>query len=186
MPIILQHKVQLTISRERATKLGDYRNAHGGSNHRISINGNLNPYAFLVTLLHELAHLLAFEQYGNRIAPHGLEWKYIYGQVLIQFLRQGIFPPDVAAELYATMHNPGASTCAEPGLQRVLRNYDVQIEGIKLIEQLAEGQHFKIPGGRTFVKGQKLRKRIKCFEWPSMKPYLFSAIYEVLEVEKTG
>ena len=27
------------------------------------------------TLLHELAHLVAFHRYGTRIAPHGAEWK---------------------------------------------------------------------------------------------------------------
>jgi len=65
------YKVELTITRKRKTLLGVYRNATREKNHRISVNGNLNQYDFLVTLLHELAHLLAFEKYGPRIAAHG-------------------------------------------------------------------------------------------------------------------
>ncbi len=182
MPLILQHKVHLTITRERQTKLGDYRNAHAGKNHRISVNGNLNKFSFLITLLHELAHLLAFEKFGNRIPPHGKEWKNTYGQVLHSFLQHQIFPKDIAAELYSTLHNPGASTCSEEGLQRILLRYDIKKAGVKLVEQLPTGKLFKIPDGRVFKKGELLRKRYKCTETATGKHYLFSGIYEVVEV----
>src|ERR1044071_1829719 len=76
------YKVHLTVARERKSILGDYRHRTHHANHRISVNGNLNPYSFLVTLLHELAHLLTFEQYGNRIPPHGREWKSIFAKLL--------------------------------------------------------------------------------------------------------
>jgi predicted SprT family Zn-dependent metalloprotease len=69
------YKVHLTITRGRKTVLGDYRHSTGHQNHRISVNGNLNKYAFLITLIHELAHLLTFIQFGNRVAAHGKEWK---------------------------------------------------------------------------------------------------------------
>ena len=182
MPLILQHRVHLTITRHRQTKLGDYRNAWGNKNHRISVNGNLNKYSFLITLLHELAHLLAFEQFGMRIAPHGTEWKKTYGAILKDFLSKQLFPADIANELTATLHNPAASSCAEDDLQRILMRYDVKKNGVKLVEQLTKGQHFRIPGGRVFVRGEIVRKRIKCFELPDMKPFLFSPLYEVMEV----
>ena len=140
MPLILQHKVHLTITRERQTKLGDYRHAWAGKNHRISVNGNLNRYAFLITLLHELAHLLAFDQYGHRIAPHGKEGKQVYSDVLKVFLQQHLFPDDIAAELRAIMHNPPASSCAEENLQRILNRYDRKRNGVKLVEQLEQGK----------------------------------------------
>src|SRR6478672_9215366 len=73
-----QYKVHLTITRERKSVLGDYRHATGYNNHRISINGNLNQYSFLITLIHELAHLVTFEKYGNRVYAHGNEWKQLY------------------------------------------------------------------------------------------------------------
>ena len=182
MPLILQHRVHLTISRQRQTKLGDYRNAYGNKNHRISVNGNLNKYSFLITLLHELAHLLAFEQFGNRIQPHGNEWKKTYAAILKDFLALHLFPTDIAHELKATLHNPAASSCAEDELQRILMRYDTKRPGIKMVEELTTGQQFRIPGGRTFVRGEIIRKRIKCFELPAMKPYLFSPLYEVMEV----
>ena len=84
-----QYKVHLAVARERKSILGDYRHRTHQANHRISVNGNLNSFAFLITLLHELAHLLTFEQYGNRVQAHGKEWKIIYGQLLQQFLSTG-------------------------------------------------------------------------------------------------
>ena len=72
---LLLHKVHLTISRKRQSILGDYRHAIPGRTHRISVNGNLNKYAFLITLLHELAHLFTYEQFGRRAQAHGREWK---------------------------------------------------------------------------------------------------------------
>ncbi len=182
MPLIQQHKVHLTITRERQTKLGDYRNAHAGHNHRISVNGNLNRYSFLITLLHELAHLLAYEQYGNRIQAHGREWKNLYAGVLKDFLQHQIFPEDISKELQASLHNPAASSCAEEGLQRALMNYDQRKPGVKRIEEIGTGAHFIIANGRAFVKGEIMRKRYRCTELATGKIYLFSPVYEVMEI----
>ena len=181
MPLIHQYKVQLTITRERQTKLGDYRHAFRDQGHRISVNSNLNRYAFLITLLHELAHLLAFEAYGNRIPPHGTEWKKLYGGLLKDFLQQQLFPSDVAAELQAILHNPAASSCAEDSLLRVLRRYDVRPPGLKTVEEIAPGSSFIMTGGRRFTRLEKLRKRIKCQEIATGRFYLFSPVYEVEE-----
>ena len=90
-----EHKVHLTVARERKSILGDYRHRTAAENHRISVNGNLNKFAFLITLLHELAHLLTFEKFGNRVQAHGQEWKAIYGQLLARFLSAHIFREDV-------------------------------------------------------------------------------------------
>jgi SprT protein len=182
MPLITKHKVHLLIAKERLTKLGDYRHAFNNRNHRISVNSNLNKYSFLITLLHELGHLLAFEKYGNRIAPHGTEWKKLYAGLLHTFLQRQIFPEDVAAELKAILHNPGASSCAEESLLRVLRRYDKRLVETKTVEELPEGKEFKITNGRAFIRGQKMRKRIKCEEIATGKLYLFSPLFEVIQV----
>ncbi|MDQ6904618.1 MAG: hypothetical protein M3139_16620, partial [Bacteroidota bacterium] len=76
---LTEYKVHLTVTRERKGVLGDYRNSHANKNHRISVNGNLNKYSFLITLLHELGHLFAYEKYGNTIPPHGAQWKNEFG-----------------------------------------------------------------------------------------------------------
>jgi len=173
------YKVHLTIARERQSLLGDYRHRTHQSNHRISVNGNLNSYSFLITLLHELAHLLTFEQYGNKVLAHGQEWKMIYSKLLEQFLQDNIFPPDIRAELLSSLQNPAASTCAEDGLLRVLRRYDKKESPYRLVEELMVNALFRIKDGRVFQKKEKLRKRFKCVEVKTGKVYLFSPLYEV-------
>lgn len=173
------YKVQLTIAKSRSSVLGDYRHRVATAHHRISVNGNLNKYAFLITLLHELAHLVTFEQYGRNVSSHGREWKTNYGQLLAQFLEKKIFPTDIAAELSRSLHNPGASTCSEEGLQRILYRYDDREPHYYLVEQLPAGALFALPDGRVFKKGKKRTKRFECLEMKTGKLYLFSPVYEV-------
>lgn len=174
-----RHKVHLTIARERQSILGDYRHRTHITEHRISVNGNLNPFAFLVTLLHELAHLYTFEQFGNKVPAHGLEWKRLFGILLEQYVHTKVFPPDIEKELLRSLKNPAASSCAEEGLLRVLRRYDLGRENQQLVEELPAGTAFRIKDGRIFTKGPRLRKRFQCVESATGKVYLFSPVYEV-------
>jgi len=173
------YKIHLTITRQRKSILGDYRHQTGNDNHRISVNGNLNPFAFLITLLHEIAHLLTFEQYGNRISAHGKEWKNMYANLLKQFLEHKIFPADIENELMKSLSNPAASSCADDGLIRVLRKYDKKNNGYKLVEEIPFNELFRLNDGRIFKMGEKQRKRFKCVELKTGKIYLFSPVYEV-------
>ena len=177
-----EYKVHLTITRERRSILGDYRHRTQHANHRISINGNLNPYAFLITLLHEIAHLVTFEQYGNKVMSHGREWKKIYGQFLQQFILHKIFPQDIEHELKISLQNPAATSCAEDGLLRILRKYDKNNNNHRLVEEIAPHSMFKTPDGRVFQKGVQLRKRFKCVEVKTGRVYLFSPVYEVISL----
>lgn len=174
-----QYKVHLTVARERASILGDYRHRTHQENHRISVNGNLNTFAFLITLLHEIAHLLTFEQYGRRVQAHGKEWKTLFGQLLHQFVQNKVFPADIEKELLASLKNPAASSCAEDGLLRVLRKYDQRPAGFQFVEEAPSNSLFRIKDGRVFRKGEKLRKRFKCIEIKTGKVYLFSPVYEI-------
>jgi hypothetical protein len=174
-----QYKVHLTIARERKSILGDYRHSTHYSNHRISVNGNLNTWSFLITLLHELAHLLTFEQHGNKVSAHGREWKMIYAGMLAQFIEHRVFPADIEHELLRSLQNPAASTCAEDGLLRVLRKYDEKNNSQHLVEEISMNALFRTSDGRIFKKGEKLRKRFKCVEIKTGRVYLFSPVYEV-------
>ena len=182
-PLILEYlnhyRVHLTITRERKSVLGDYRHATRDQNHRISVNGNLNPWSFLITLIHELAHLVTFMEYGGRVQSHGKEWKAIYRKMLEEFIRLSIFPPDILAALKKNLHDLPASSCADEGLMRVLRGYDETPGDLMLVEQIAEGACFSLEDNRVFRKGKKLRKRYQCMEVATGKLYLFSPIYEV-------
>ncbi|MBL0146610.1 MAG: SprT-like domain-containing protein [Chitinophagaceae bacterium] len=179
------HKVHLTITKKRQSILGDYRHAHAHNAHRISVNGNLNSYAFLITLLHELAHLFTFEMYKNRVQAHGKEWQNEFSKILAQFLLKKIFPADIEKALLKTLQGPAASSCGDEGLMRVLHKYDIKKEGVCLVEHIAEGQLFAIKGQRIFKRGEKIRKRYKCMEIKTGKLYLFSGVYEVLMVKNT-
>jgi SprT protein len=174
-----QYHVHLTIAKERKSILGDYRHRTYEKNHRISVNGNLNVYAFLITLLHEIAHLLQFEQYGNKVASHGKEWKNIFGQLLAQFIQNKIFPQDIEQALLRSLSNPSASSCADEVLLRTLKNYDATPSHLIMIESVPENAFFKTHDNRIFQKGQRLRKRYKCVEIKTGRLYLFSPVYEV-------
>lgn len=178
--LINQYKVHLTVTKARKSVLGDYRHAFQGANHKISVNGNLNKYEFLVTLLHELAHLLCYELYRNRVDAHGKEWKSIYGQLLAQFIQKGIFPDDIKKALSKTLLNPAATANGETKLLLVLRKYNtVQKEGIALVANIAEGVLFESLNGKIFKRGKKRRIRIECVEVATGQVYSFSALTEV-------
>jgi SprT protein len=185
-PTVLEYlnhyKVHLTITRERKSVLGDYRHATHASNHRISVNGNLNKYSFLITLIHELAHLVTFMEYGNKVQSHGKEWKQVYRKMLEEFLHLKVFPADILAALKKNLHDLPASSCADENLMRILKKYDKNPGSLLLVEQVEEGANFVLDDGRIFRKGKKLRKRFQCVELSTGKLYLFSPIYEVKPV----
>jgi SprT protein len=176
---LTDYKVHLTLTRERTSVLGDYRHPYQEKGHRISVNGNLNKYAFLITLLHELAHLVTFNLYAHTVPAHGKEWKHEFAVILRQFLGRGYLPHDVETALRNSLHDLAASSCADESLMRVLRNYDKKKENHYLIEQLSLHQLFRTKDGRIFRRGEKVRKRFKCEEVTTKKMYLFSPVYEV-------
>ena len=178
-----RYKVHLTITRTRKSILGDYRHATGSDNHRISVNGNLNKYAFLITLIHEIGHLITFQQYGNKVYSHGKEWKQAYRHVLEDFMKLKLFPADLHQTLLKSLHDLPASSCSDINLTRVLKNYDAKDKTV-LVEDLKEGTQFKTSDGRIFKRGKQIRKRIEGVEIRSGKLYLFSPVYEVEPVIK--
>ncbi len=178
--LIHQYKVHLTVTRARKSVLGDYRHPFMGSNHKITVNGNLNKYEFLITLLHELAHLLCFEQHRNRVEAHGKEWKNIYGSLLKAFIDLNLFPDDITKSLKKTLLNPAATANGETALLLVLRRYNpLKKAGVVVLAHLADGTLFKEIKGRTFRKIKLRRKRIECIEIATGNIYLFSALSEV-------
>jgi hypothetical protein len=177
---IHHYKVHLTISKQRKSVLGDYRHAGWGGNHRISINGNLNKYEFLITLLHELAHLLTYEQFKNKVEAHGKEWKKQYSLLLVDFVKQNIFPADIEKALQKSIINPSATANGETELLLVLRKYDpVKKDGHHPIIEVPEGALFATDNGKIFRKGARRRKRFECVEVKTGLRYTFSPVTEV-------
>jgi len=184
--ILNHYKVHLKITRQRATVLGDYRHKGMYGNHIITVNGNLNKYEFLLTLLHELAHLLTYEQHKNKVAAHGIEWKINYGKILHQFVEYKCFPPDIEKALQKTIRNPAATTAGETELIKILRKYNTNTRPDVLhVEEIEEGQLFITKDGRVFKRGKIRRKRYECIEVNSGLKFHVSAIAEVKLYEPT-
>lgn len=178
---ICDYNVKFKISKPRQTKLGDYRKLPEDNYHRISVNGDLNKFSFLVTTLHEFAHLTTFEKYGHRIKPHGKEWKEEFQKFLVKFINQGIFPKSLETALMNYTINPKASSCSDPNLLKELRKHS-KVESEPLLEELANGDLFLFQN-RIFEKIQKRRTRIKCRDVQKDKFYLINAVAEVKRVQ---
>jgi SprT protein len=173
---IVDNNVHFTIAKKRKTKLGDYRQPRGNDFHRISVNGDLNRYAFLVTTIHEMAHLTTFERYGNKVAPHGVEWKSEFKKCFEPIFELDVLPSDVHSALQNYLRNAKASSCADEPLYRVLRRYNK--EQHTLVEHLKFGDHFEL-NGKIFVKGKKLRKRFECQDLHTKKMYRVLGVAEI-------
>ncbi|MGE0562801.1 MAG: SprT-like domain-containing protein [Flavobacteriales bacterium] len=170
----------LAFSRTRNTKLGDFRAKRGTFPHRISVNKNLNEYAFLITLTHEFAHLLVWEKFKNRIQPHGLEWKNQFADLMRVLLEKNIFPTDLATILLVHIKNPAASSVRDFKLTLALKKYDIYTESAIHLVDLPEGAIFSLKNKRTFTKGKKRRTRYLCLENATKRQYLIHGAAEVL------
>lgn len=168
---------EFKIKKARVTKLGDFRFEPKSGKHTITINNDLNPYNFLVTYLHEIAHLNAFRTYGNSIMPHGEEWKETFKEVSKPMLRTDVFPKEVLATLIHYFKNPKASSCSDPVLYQVLKKYDIQ-DGSVFLKSILPGQKFEF-NKRKFEKLELKRTRSVCKELKSGKKYLISELAQV-------
>ena len=171
------------VTKSRASKLGDYRAPFRGSPHQITVNHDLNPYAFLMTTVHEFAHLKTYQDFKNLVKPHGEEWKNNFKSLIQPFLKLNIFPADIVIAINNYMNNPAASSCTDLNLYRVLKKYDTKISEETHVEELPEQAVFQLKNGRTFQKMEKLRKRYKCLEISTQKIYLFHPVAEVIPVK---
>ena len=171
---------EFKISKKRTTKLGDYRHPYKGSGHKISVNNSLNSYAFLVTTVHEFAHLLTWNDHKSKVKPHGEEWKHNFKRMMTPFLEKEIFPEDVCEAIISYLKNPSAASCTDLKLSRTLKRYDDVSTDLLRIEELPPDAVFKIQDGRRFRKGEQLRKRYRCTCLDNGNTYLFNPLAEVV------
>lgn len=174
---IQQYQFRFRISRSRNSRFGDYQSPPRGGIHKISVNHDLNKYAFLITFCHEIAHLVTWEKYRDNVSPHGREWKKEFGDLLCHFMGKNIFPGDVEAALQKYILNPKASSCSDHNLYRVLKRYDEK--PVLHLEEIPYGSVFKMSNGQVFKKGMKKRTRYLCQEVESRQLYYVSGVAEV-------
>lgn len=172
---------ELKITRSRQTKVGDFTSKHTRSHPRITINNDLNPYLFVVTYVHEVAHLRVYLQFGGRVDPHGEKWKTTFTDLMLPILWETVFPDQILHELRRHMINPKASSFADTALTEAFRKFDSNPNQVTL-SQVPEGSIFKLQG-RYFKKGKLRRTRVLCRELQSKRDYLVPADSIVTDVQ---
>lgn len=175
-------KVDIKIVSKRKTKHGDYRKTQYG-NHQITINEGSNPYRFLITLIHELAHFVAFQKFGYRIKPHGKEWKTTFQKLMLPLINPEIFPENLLKAVALHFKSPKASSDTDFNLAMALSEFD-PISNKTYIFELEEGTFFSIADGRIFRLGKRRVKRFECQEISTQKKYIFSPHAEVKEINE--
>jgi SprT protein len=171
--LLHRHPAEIRLARPRRTKLGDHRPpGRGVAVHRISVNTDLNPWAFLTTLLHEVAHAAAWERArGRRLPPHGPHWQEAFSTLLAPLLGDDVFPVDVAEALGRSLVRPRAATCSDRDLLLALRRHDPPDGRRVLVEALPDNAVFRIDRGMVFRAGRQLRSRRQCFECRTGREY---------------
>ena len=179
------HGVQLHASKERVSKLGDFRPRKGAGLHRISVNANLNKYEFLLVFLHELSHLMVYQSDGRSVLPHGKEWKAVFGGLIRECTEAQMFHPVLHDQLVNYSYKVKAAGVADISLAMALRLFDKTDNGQEwyYLEEIPEKSLFRVRSGRVFRKGEKIRKRFRCFCPESNLPYL---IHSMARVNQAG
>jgi len=162
------------------TKLGDFRQESPGGHFTITINKNLNQYQFLITFIHELAHLKVAVDHTSSVKSHGREWKTAFKELLNPLLNTNIFPEPLCSVLTKHMINPKAAAGSDPRLWNALL---VHNEGIPKdnLNSIDDNSSFLFRNKR-FVKVKKRRTRILCKDETSGRMYLIPGIAEVFKI----
>jgi len=171
--------LQVKIVKERQSKHGDFRATNKGC--IITINNSLNPYKFLITLIHEFAHYQAFKTYGSRISPHGIEWKLTYQKLMLPLINPEVFPKEILPILAQHFINPKASTDRDLQLSNFLRQFDEKSNSLLLID-LPDGSLFKFKK-EIYRKLHLRRTRILTERIRDDRRYVFSPNAEITKYE---
>jgi SprT protein len=181
-PYLQEYKIQLKLTRARKNILGNFQKDFRSDTNSITVNGDLEPYNFLLTLAHEIAHCVCINKHGRSVASHGKEWQVINGIILKQLIDAEVFPADIVQVLNRNLYAQAAS-CSDPVLEAVLLKYDTRKQHLQLISSLALGTRFKLENERQFVIVEKRRTRYLCTELTNGKQFLFTASHKVEVIE---
>lgn len=159
----------LRVTRPRRTRLGTHQ-FDPTTGHLVTVNANLGPEAFLITYLHEVAHVVTVRQSRRRPQPHGVAWKRNFRALLEPVLTEAVFPPAVLQPLRAYALNPTAATSSHLPLAQALQRLESPPDGTTTVAQLPEGEAFVLHN-RTFVRGPLRRTRALCTEARTGRKY---------------
>ena len=177
--LIFSEKLTIKLKKSRKTKHGDFSVKKNGLC-MITINDDLNQYRFLITLIHEISHYIAYKNYGPHIKPHGVEWKNTFKNLLLPIINPEIIPNDILRPLAIYAKNPKASSDTDLNLGLALNRYN--INQCDYVFSLSNGSVFKASNDRVYVMIKKLRKRYECMDVLTKKLYLFSPNVKINEI----
>lgn len=169
-----EYYIHIKITKGRNSKLGDYRKMPDKS-HQITINSTLPPQLFFFVLTHELAHLIAFEDFGRRISPHGAEWKQTFRTMILESI--SIYSEEVKPIMIKFSKSPKANFMASPDLVKYFR-IDNYSDETSYIEDLKVGDCF-IYRKHTYIIEEKLKKNYLCQNIGTSKKYIFKPLARV-------
>lgn len=174
------------VVRPRRTRLGDFRVLPHGPT-VITVNADLNPYAFLITYVHEVAHAEVHRAYRRRGKPHGRAWQTVFQRLMQPLMTETVFPIEILEPLRNYLAKPAATTSASPALMLALRQTDAPTTdpisaGRVLLRDVPEGQSF-ILSKKTYVRGTMRRTRVVCKEVVSGKSYAILA-HALVEINR--
>lgn len=181
--LIMLYKLHLHIEVERKDRLGDY-SPHLGKGNRISINHNLNPFDFLITFMHELAHHITYKKHGPRHQSHGVEWKEEFKNCMRPVVMMRIFPPDIERPLIKHMQSPRYTHSGDVALMKALMKYNEEKQQPVLLDDIPIGSIFRMSNRSKLIfrKLEKLRTYALCEEVNSGKKYKVHLLAKVATV----
>lgn len=176
------YQFNFQVAKPRRTRLGDFR-VLPHNRTAITVNANLNPYAFLITYVHEVAHADVHHQYKsqrrNRPRPHGNAWQTAFQRLMQPLLTDAIFPSAILQPLRQYLTKPAATTYANPALMLALRQADkiptahLAVNQV-ILRDVLEGDQFQF-AKKTYIRGTLRRTRVVCKEVSSGKSYAILA-----------
>lgn len=168
------YHIHIKVTRNRDSKLGDYRKLPDRS-HEITVNSTLAPQLFFFVLTHELAHLIAFEKYGRKIAPHGNEWKETFRQMLLQSLT--VYEENLRPVIIKFSKSPKANFMASPDLVKYF-HIENQDDKLVFIESLTKGDLFTYRNEKYLLEGL-IKKNYLCKHLTTGRKYSFRPLARV-------
>jgi hypothetical protein len=147
------------MTRPRKTKIGDFRPARPNRPTTITLNRDLAPYQMLLTLTHEIAHLINWSQNGRKVAPHGPEWRACFSDLLRTLSETSALDPRFRSAILHHAKRPRSSALYDEALYRVLRHLEDSKQTV--LGDLPEGAGFLFRK-RAFTKISSQRSRCVC------------------------
>lgn len=172
---IISLNFKLIISKKRFSRLGVFRPSKNNNKPVISINYDLDKNLFFIVYLHEVAHLMVWNNYKKRTAPHGREWKEQYRKILIEALNKNLFPEETKESIINSLTRPNF----HKNLQKKFSDSSIENSNLTRVKNLPENCIFTLCNGRSFKIIRKIRTRYKCQDVKNGKYYLVNSQAEV-------